>query len=278
MSLVFVAMGVVSKRPAHSLTKSWRCFHAKRLHRRKDVGDEASTRILSDGGMETPTRSAPRRFFNPWHDLADVCEDPVLSDKVDSVTRTFGVVAALMCSLSAALLAVNPLPPEAEETSNPGHQDQNGSADSVETKSTDKGLIEHVALTEHVSGTSLLVSWGVPPAKLHDIYMACCAGSFYGGVGATGLSAVLNAWLAATPPGGARVFVKRHSVFICTIPALLGISTGLAGVALFIGLDRSKGTPISYIGLGGTVLGGALIGSSTLRGWLCTYRLLARSL
>jgi len=143
-----------------------------------------------------------------------------------------------------------------------------------DAKAIEKGFIEHVAYSDHVSGTSLLVSWGVPPPVLHDIYMACCAGSFYSSVGATGICVVLNAWLAATPPGGARIFVKQHSVFICTIPALLGISTELAGMALFIGLDRSKGTPISYISLGETMMGGALIGSAAVRGWVCTYCLL----
>ena len=54
--------------------------------------------------------------------------------------------------------------------------------------------------------------------------------------------------------------------------ALLGLSTSLAGTALFIGLDREHGTPVSYIGLGGSLLGGVVLGMVTGRGWFCTYR------
>ena len=56
------------------------------------------------------------------------------------------------------------------------------------------------------------------------------------------------------------------------MPALLGLSTTLAGTALFIGIDREHGTPVSYIGLGGSLFGSAVLGLVTGRGWLCTYR------
>jgi hypothetical protein len=56
------------------------------------------------------------------------------------------------------------------------------------------------------------------------------------------------------------------------MPALLATSTGLAGTALFIGLDREHGTPVSYIGLGGTVIGGCVLGLVTGSGWVGTYR------
>ena len=69
-------------------------------------------------------------------------------------------------------------------------------------------------------------------------------------------------------------FVRHNSVVICSIPGFLALSTGLAGSALFIGLDRSTGTPVSYIGLLGTAVGGLLIGSATVRGMVGTYRLL----
>jgi hypothetical protein len=52
------------------------------------------------------------------------------------------------------------------------------------------------------------------------------------------------------------------------------MSTGLSGVALFIGLDRSRGVPVSYIGLVGTLTGGVLMISATLRGMIGTYKLL----
>lgn len=44
-------------------------------------------------------------FFNPWIALADVIPtEDLLCDKVESTTRTFGIVAALMASLAAALI------------------------------------------------------------------------------------------------------------------------------------------------------------------------------
>ena len=46
-----------------------------------------------------------QRFFNPWIALADVIPtEDLLCDKVESTTRTFGIVAALMASLAAALI------------------------------------------------------------------------------------------------------------------------------------------------------------------------------
>jgi hypothetical protein len=236
------------------------------------------------------SRSAILRFLNPWKDLAYVTtDDTLLSFKVESVTRTFGVVAALMCSLSAAAIFVTPFAEEEEQQqretiSQLVHASENSST-AAERETTkfgiddngiaSKSILEHVvACTNHVSGTSLLVSWGIPARATHDLYASCCAASFYCSVSAMGLSAVINAWLAATPLNGTRYFLSYHSWTICIIPGLLAMSTGLSGVALFIGLDRSKGTPVSYIGLVGTVLGGVLMVSATLRGMIGTYRLL----
>ena len=61
------------------------------------------------------------------------------------------------------------------------------------------------------------------------------------------------------------------------MPALLCASTSLAGTALFIGLDREHGTPVSYIGLGGTLLGGATLALATGRGWVHTYKTLTEA-
>jgi hypothetical protein len=209
------------------------------------------------------------RFFNPWIDLANVTPDHILAVKVDSVTRTFGVVAGLFCTLSAAALAVTPSALDVKEVSKEVSQE---TKERQERK--DKGIFEHIIYTNHVAGTSLLASWEVSGKKISDSYAACCAGSFYSSVCAVGLSAVVNAWLSCTPLRGMPHFVRYHSLVLCTIPGLLALSTGLSGVALFIGLDMSKGTPISYIGLGGTLLGGLLIGTTTVRGLLSTYRLL----
>lgn len=198
-------------------------------------------------------RSPLVRFLNPWIDMANATDDAILAFKVESVTRTFGVMAALMASLSAAALAVTPSSTNDEDYEN----DEALLANNIrEVSSTEQpaqeltileDILQHIVSSNDVAGTSLLVSWGVPPKKLSDIYSACSAASFCSSISAVGLASALNAWLGCTPPGGTKYFVRYHSLAICCIPALLAISTGLAGAALFIGLDRAKGTPISYI-------------------------------
>lgn len=212
--------------------------------------------------------------------MANATDDAILAFKVESVTRTFGVVAAVMASLSAASLAVTPSAPPPQDDN-----DEQALLANMKEVSHDasqqqqevtllEGILEYIVYTNHVAGTSLLVSWGVAPKKLADIHSACCAASFCSSITAMGISSALNAWLGCTPPGGTKHFVRYHSLAICSVPALLALSTGLAGIALFIGLDRSKGTPISYIGLGGTIIGGIMVGTTTARGMICTYRLL----
>ena len=273
-------------------------------------------------------RSNPIRFLNPWVDLANVTDDGVLAQKVDSVTRTFGVVAGLMCSLSAAALAVIPSADEehqhnVNDNSRIGNSTLNPSSTTRRHTSTEhrNSRDHHTSVqrrdtrsmftSKHVAGTSVLTGMGLSGKQLADVYAACCAGSFYSSVCAMGLSAVVNAWLACTPAGGTRCkysvvlrspwkefellsdkfplhityfvfesnpppidFVRYNSLVICSIPGFLALSTGLAGTALFIGLDRSTGSPVSYIGLGGTAVGGILVGTATVRGMVGTYRLL----
>jgi len=300
-----------------------RFFHTKRAHSKRgpagwpleDVEWSLEHRPTFLTTKHIPHRAAWRRFLDPWHDLAECTPGPFLVDKVDSVTRTFGVVGALMTSLSAALLAVSPdrtttidqeedvdgakdttvavirqddnnnvsdpfgAPSSSSETSlSPPSSSMTDSfpSSSVTTESSLANEQDYHR-QQHPRGTSLLVAHlGVPRHRLHDWYTACCAGAFYGGVGATGLSAVLNAWLAATPMNAAKGFVQHHSKLLVCVPGFLGISTLLAGTALFVGLDLNNGTPISYIGLGGTVLGGGVIGSAALRGWFSTYRSLTK--
>ena len=195
----------------------------------------------------------------------------MLYDKVEATTRTFGIVAALMGSLAAALFAINPYDgydanrepvdePSLDRSTTedePRHRNDRLPPFSPllpPRRRADHDFVEHVAFTQRVSETSLLLSWGVPRNRIDDVYVACCAGSFYCGVGTTVLSSVINAWLAATPPGGVRPFVRMHGWFIVAMPALLGVSTGLAGSALVIGLDRAHGAPVSYVGLVGTLV------------------------
>lgn len=233
------------------------------------------------------------RFLNPWQELSNIVpSEEMLHDKVESTTRTFGIVAALMGSLAAALLTFNPYDGYDTETVR-GDSINNSSVRSRQMSDGNSqepfsplqplkrrntiNFIEHVTFTHHIAGTSLLVSWGIKESQLDEIYTACCAGSFYSGVLTTVLSSVINAWLAATPPGAIRSFVRYHSWYIVALPALLGISTSLAGSALFIGLDREHGTPVSYVGLFGTLIGGASLGMVTGRGWIHTYKSLTKA-
>ena len=274
-------------------------WHSKKSHGRRRVWKKNNTikdqniasilkqqNIINSSNQNYYNRSipfSPRRFFNPWDELANIVpSEELLSDKVESTTRTFGIVAALMGSLAAALLTFNPYDGyDAQRKNEPIKSSDNLSIDGKRNNMNDTtpikrrntlNFIEHVTFTHHVSGTSLLVSWGIEPKKLDDIYTACCAGSFYSGVLTTVLSSVINAWLAATPSGGVRSFVRVHSWYIVALPALLTISTSLAGTALFIGLDREHGTPVSYVGLGGTIIGGTALGLVNGRGWLHTYK------
>lgn len=67
----------------------------------------------------------------------------------------------------------------------------NNDTDNIIRRRDTLGFIEHVTFTHHVSGTSLLVSWGLKEDKLDDFYTAACAGSFYSGVLTTVISSVL---------------------------------------------------------------------------------------
>ena len=175
------------------------------------------------------TRSNVVRFINPWVDLSNVTDDAVLAQKVDSVTRTFGVVAGLMCSLSAAALAVIPSADEEHSIGSKNNgirsgksrddlvkESQSDSA-TINVKKCSTGVDKGSMIRHHntqsmynpngqqVAGTSLLATiGGLSSKELADIYAACCAGSFYSSVCAMGLSAVLNAWLACTPAGGTK--------------------------------------------------------------------------
>ena len=184
------------------------------------------------------TRPIVVRFLNPWVDLSNVTDDAVLAQKVDSVTRTFGVVAGLMCSLSAAALAVIPSADEEHTRGNSGissgknrddlvKESQSKSAKANENNCS-TGVVKGAMIRrqntksmyspngQQVSGTSLLATiGGLSSKELADIYAACCAGSFYSSVCAMGLSAVLNAWLACTPAGGTKCECGSRLHFTC---------------------------------------------------------------
>ena len=106
-----------------------------------------------------------------------------------------------MGSLSAALLTINSFDGydagrvdlERRQRTNRTRagRDEDGSKNGAIRRRDTLGFIEHITFTHHVSGTSLLVSWGLEEGSLDDFYTACCAGSFYSGVLTTVISSVL---------------------------------------------------------------------------------------
>eukprot|EP00804_Cyclotella_cryptica_P024551 CCRYP_014654-RA/>CCRYP_014654-RA protein AED:0.14 eAED:0.14 QI:57/1/1/1/1/1/3/479/236 len=197
--------GSRSRRRRSVFTRRVNRFRSKQ----RALGKEDSKDIIP-----TEDRFSLYRFLNPWNDLSRVLPtEELLYDRVESTTRTFGIVAALMGSLAAALLTINSydgydadhVQLKRSVTAKGGYmhgkydkEDETNSSTGVKRRST-VGFIEHVTFTHHVSGTSLLVSWGLQQDKLDHFYTACCSGAFYSGVLTTVISSVLNAWMAATP-------------------------------------------------------------------------------
>lgn len=287
--------------------KPKRIRRSARAERRRAIKESSSDSLpmkRSSATTKGVDEFSLKRFLNPWIDLAEVIpHEEALQERVESTARTFGIVAALIGSVAAGLLTFTPHDGyDATTTRQPTRLgDGNNMTNYTQQEETKQQLlqserqqqpfsplplqrrntlnfIEHVTYTQHVSGTSLLVSWGIPKSELDDIYTACCAGSFYTGVLTTVLSSIITAWLSATPPGGVRSFVRLYSWPIVMMPGLLCCSTSLAGAALFIALDMEHGTPVSYIGLGGTMLGGATLGLISTRGWIHTYKALTEAL
>jgi hypothetical protein len=230
------------------------------------------------------------KFLDPWYDLAAVTKDEhTLVDKVDSVTRTFGVVAALLASLSAALYSVQLPIRTTSKIIDTIHNDNNYTSrrqlldssfkyDEDNTPNEKKSTTPSTTTT--TAGTSqpdeISKNNTANTANIDEYYIGCCAISFYSSMCATGISAVLNAWLAATPSGSIQKFVQYHSKYIVLIPGLLGVSTIFSATALCIGLNvRSpKNVLLSNIGLAGTLGCCGLVGLANIRGWYMTYRLL----
>ena len=103
-----------------------------------------------------------------------------------------------MGSLSAALLTMNTYDgydtgrvQVKRRTNRSGEQNGNPYSPLSLKRRDTMSFVEHVTFTHHVSGTSLLVSWGLCEDQLDDFYTACCAGSFYSGVLTTVISSVL---------------------------------------------------------------------------------------
>jgi hypothetical protein len=212
------------------------------------VASRAFQRHCQSNAASRP-RSIVAEHLNPWPGLAAAAPE-VLAVRVESYSTTFGIVSALMCGVSAAGLATTPI-----------HSD-----DAVGTPD---------GRAKGVHAKSLLVDCGVSPLALEDLYVASCALSMYSGMCGLGLSTVALAWNAVTPPCGAAAFVRRHSVMLCAIPFFTAVAVGLSGFAVFVGIDMTRGRPLSHIGLVGTGLTGAMVLVATRRGMVGAHKAIA---
>jgi hypothetical protein len=198
--------------------------------RRKRNADKLFTSKPTTTNIPPNTPFSPHRFLNPWYDLSRILPtEDILYDRVESTSRTFGIVAALMGSLSAALLTMNSCDgynfdagkaamehqQRRRRTYNRDNLEEPYSPRTANIRRRDTlGFIEHVTFTHHVSGTSLLVSWGVGEERLDDFYTACCAGSFYSGVLTTVISSVLVRMSLLCE---LVVYLQLHVIFISDI-------------------------------------------------------------
>jgi hypothetical protein len=117
----------------------------------------------------------------------------------------------------------------------------------------------------------LVKYFGFPREFLEDVYIASWAAAFYTSVTALGLSGLVAATVAATAPSYIKIFVRRHSGILVLLPVLSSLSMGFSSLGLMIGLDETRGTPISWIGVVGTIFGGSLLLGSTVQVLRC-YR------
>lgn len=112
--------------------------------------------IISFGSSSTSDKWNLRRYVNPWPDLSRIADDSILTARVDSYATSFGIVSAVMCSMSASALANVPAVP----------------------KQGDPQV-----------NSSYLADFGVTsPVVAHDLYLSACIASIYTGMSAVGMS------------------------------------------------------------------------------------------
>ena len=184
---------------------------------------------------------------NPFPLLAHATENIDLSSRLRSYSNTFGIIGALMCSLSISALSMMPM-------ERPKKQNDSDSNDRNKT------------LIKKGAGQPVLVKYlGLSRDQLEDLYIAFWAASFYtSGVG-LGLSTIVAGVVAATAPSYVKIFVRRHSDLLVALPISQAISGGFAGLGLFVGLDEARGEPVSWIGVLGVYAWSILLGASTMR-------------
>ena len=224
---------------------------AKSASDSKAITEQTSIKAL-DSNNSAPY--APPPLWNPFPFLAHTTENIDLASRLRSYSNTFGIIGALMCTLSITALTMMPVE---------SIPDNDGFAHVAAASSTTSSSRKLVKARE--PSPILVKYFGVPKHHLEDAYIASWAASFYtSGIG-LGLATLVAGIVAATAPAYVKIFVRRHSDILIALPIFQALSIGFAGVGLFVGLDDTRGEPVSWIGLLGTVAGGGILTLSTAR-------------
>jgi hypothetical protein len=243
-------------------TNVFRCNHGIQKPNKPDVpakatpsvGVRATDQVSGKAFDSNSGAYAPPPLWNPFPFLAHTTENIDLGSRLRSYSNTFGIIGALMCTLSITALTMMPVESIPDEGFAPLANVASG-APSTSRK-----------LAKAREPSPILVKYfGVPKQHLEDVYIASWAASFYtSGIG-LGLATLVAGIVAATAPAYVKIFVRRHSDILIALPIFQALSIGFAGVGLFLGLDETRGEPVSLIGLLGTVAGGGILTVSTAR-------------
>lgn len=249
----------------------------------KSLSTRASSGTSSDPTKHQIHAAAPP-LLNPFPFLAHATENIDLASRLRSYSNTFGIIGALMCTLSITALTMMPVEAIPDDSTYYRHQHQQKQDDETSSAIGAASATSQVApnsvplppkpttrtqtqtMTKKREPSPILVKYlGFPKDLLEDFYIASWAASFYtSGIG-LGLATLVAGIVAATAPSYVKIFVRRHSDILIALPIFQALSIGFAGVGLFLGLDESRGEPVSWIGLIGTAAGGAILTASTWR-------------
>eukprot|EP00656_Telonema_subtile_P054367 TRINITY_DN8115_c0_g1_i2.p1 TRINITY_DN8115_c0_g1~~TRINITY_DN8115_c0_g1_i2.p1 ORF type:complete len:211 (+),score=33.61 TRINITY_DN8115_c0_g1_i2:133-765(+) len=197
---------------------------------------------IRDSSRTVPKQSIPAQVMNPWPEVARIVDDAVLSCRVESYATTFGIISALMCSISITALLTEF--PDRSEDVEPGREP-----------------------------SSLLEQWcGVSRTQAVEAYRGAMAGSFYLGLCGIGASTVSLAW-CCLHPGCMSTFVTTNAAILLSIPFFSASAVGLNALAVWVALDISGSRAVSYVGLAGTLVSGSLVLVATGRAMRANWRL-----
>lgn len=215
---------------------------------------------------------------NPFPLLAHATENIDLSSRLRAFSNNFAVIGALWCTLSISALSFSPIDDVYKDTERidnitPAQANSNSTYLSAVRwrRATTRAVSPPEPASERPCGGQrkrppiLVKYFGIPETYLEDIYVACWSASFFTSAIGLGLSTVIAGIVAATAPAYIKIFVRRNSEILLALPVCQGLSSGFAAVGLSVGLDEARGEPISWIGYVGTVAGGAIVGSSTMK-------------